>query len=1682
MRSAYPILSGIDPLSVGRLALSVAVMLALNGLTAASAAETPKDLRSYPGYENSNFKNLNFPGHEEMDPETIGVDGGETSLVRNQFDTNLSCYERSFASLGKSGNTYGVLELFPGAHLKVTGRLINQGLVWLQSGSVLEVGSYISDKGEMGLVFLDGADKGTSLIVNGDFYEVPESSMTHHFVVLDDEEQVTGYENLGGLSAQNISLDGNAYLSGSVKIEAAGTLSTGEVLLKGNSTAPYFVLTAGEKLNVEKIINNYAGAHLVLSAPTAVIETLIVDGENKNNPATLEISKNSQRTGTQSLTIDALSLQNNSELSIESGVSLTLNSEVTSDHSGGVIAVADGGVLNFEDLDGAEIDAMLDIDAGAVLNVVRGIWTITDGGFNSDRRMQLDGTLVIGGDTSQSASLTVTHGIEGSGSGEIRLVNGGSLNLSSSSYALSMELKTDITVESGANVSVNGSWSVAEGNTLMLQDGSTLSVTGGLTTQLQTENGRLTMAGGRLTLLDGSNAKLSYLTIKPGENSLTIKDGVLELPGSLTVDGGVLETTVSDNGTLRITIGSIDFYPGNFTVGGKDAAATLEFTTTSGTLSTSLFAPETGRFVDEGNAIFKIGQLMLTDGGSLSLKDSSAFEVDSLTLRGDLAFGSGQIRLSGAGSGSELAGDKLTLGIEGSSGKAVLLLGDNDADGSGGTLSTDVTAVNGSIAVRAGTWNLAGGKKLAVENGSLTVGGQNSATLIIDSGAVLASAADGNGSDEGINVLASGILEADASSLFTIDSYTGEVALVSGLHKICVDDYGLLRINLDSDISYTVYANLAQSIKSGKGLIEYVGGVVQFGSREADSLLGSDSYAGAIYQNTTSMATAVDGKVSLVGGYGAYDVQIANDCPGDIERVTISDYLTLVGEGALMSAKDSASADISIGEIAIADGKSLNLGYTGYADKTGYLNSNIVLGTDDGSGRLVAYGGQYTVKSILAKQDGMGTVSATQGAWLTVEGDIGSNGSAVGEIAVGEKGSITVEGGIWTQAVTLEGGYLSADYLKAKGDVFVGTDTDKEGSTLQVLSALGLNGHVLRVDPDWGETASNVAVRSINDELSEEDIRINGGVAVGRNSYAAIGTSDLTWLPAVSADLSQDKVNAVLGIYRPISICSGSKLFVNGALAGDELYNGVNGAYDNAAGNSATFAAGSLLVINGADPLLLSGTPAINFEADTGTILTVENEAKLLLADAVGGQMYTIIADVDNLATAFNGAAYGDSGSTGWRGVNLMADSPTIEVVSKYDGTAGAFVIATQTRTASKAFPGLSSEMAGAVDDLYAAHTDPNSGLIWSYADVYSAETGVRLLSRATNILFLANDVEVAVRTIESAARMVHAGAVPQMAKMASDVGINAVVSRFSLVNPVNGMQSADVEGRPADRNALGFALWVTPTWQNRTDRNLEAGYLDGGFSGNIGGVAFGADYTFENAVRAGIAVNVGTGYAHSKGDYSHTTNHMDYWGFGVYAGYKSDNFALLADAGFTGSSNELRQDLDASMNMANLDGDVRAEVWYAGLRAEYKFETDAFDVIPHVGARYQNLHSRSYNIKSGGTALEAGGMSQRIWTFPFGVTFSKNSETSDGWLVRPFLDFTVIPAAGDVKARQSVHFTGLPGSYKVGTQTMDHLTWRGGAGVEIDGKNLSVGVNYTLQAGQTSTGHGLFATLRYKF
>ena len=482
---------------------------------------------------------------------------------------------------------------------------------------------------------------------------------------------------------------------------------------------------------------------------------------------------------------------------------------------------------------------------------------------------------------------------------------------------------------------------------------------------------------------------------------------------------------------------------------------------------------------------------------------------------------------------------------------------------------------------------------------------------------------------------------------------------------------------------------------------------------------------------------------------------------------------------------------------------------------------------------------------------------------------------------------------------------------------------------------------------------------------------------------------------------------------------------------------------------TATFADDSLLAVNGNN--LTGSNAAITVE--NGGTLTVENKARLRIDNAKNGQTVHIVSGSDSTWTEIEA------------GTDLL--TPTMG----QDGN----VTFKRDKDASDVFTGMDGNTAAMLNSLI------DKGL----NDADSNQMGVRFLSRTVEKAYLGSDKKAAAESIESATRIAFAGAAPQMTKMASDAGTNAVVNRLGFANPADGAQAMDAEGKIVDRNTTGFALWIAPLWQSQHGWGLDAGNMDYGFNGNLGGVSLGADYTFENALRAGITFNIGGGYAESSGgDLSSTENRMNFWGLGAYAGWNYENFGVMADVSYTSTWNQLKQDLDSRLGMGNeLEADVQASAISAGLRAEYLLQTSAMDIIPHIGVRYMSLNTWGYDVDThGGTVLEGDSLHQDIWTFPIGVTFSKEFATDSGWNFKPSLDFTVIPAAGDIKAKHDVHFTGLPGTYEVETQMMDYLTWQGGVGLELANDNMSIGVNYTLQAGQHTTGHGVFGSFRYEF
>ena len=1212
-------------------------------------------------------------------------------------------------------------------------------------------------------------------------------------------------------------------------------------------------------------------------------------------------------------------------------------------------------------------------------------------------------------------------------------------------------------------------------------------------------------AGNGGAVWNGSDGKVDIADSTFKGNTALAEDGLgqggaITNADQMTITGGSFA-----NNTANYSGGAI--YNGAHAAPGQ-TSLTIDGTTFTGNSVTADFSTTHNDKI-AGGAIFNDTKAKLDvknatfTGNTSSLKGGAIFNRDGNVTITSSTFRGNSVPTSAGGAVLNESGNTGTLGTINITGSTF----EGNTAGNGGAVWN---GFDGKVDITASTFKSNTALVGIGQGGAITNADQMSIT---DStfegnqagklGGAIFNAASGKLDFNGTNTFTNNTAAGKANDIYNAGSITvvgGTTTLNSGLTqvggKIFVNDGGTLDMASGSSLSFDTGSKLTIN---GGTFVANAGLLV--------SKTGEDTYQ-ANGENGISDDRIVGTKGNLNlrwfdGDYTLTEYTSAKDAllksSDESAELTLLNATLLVGDDKILVAgaeSVNGTATLTTGAM-VVENISTNVATGGTKAPHTPENYVSVVDKEDADkllpvSTIATSGNSITAKGL--KVDGLldgskevtlqvtSSSSGGNNSTLTLVGDskadtgvIDKDGKALAtkaEVAANNTLNMGLTGNTRDQGLTLTEATVSADgTLNANGGVAgttseyaINTLTMERGSKVNVLDSvmqidkLNANGGTMFVDPSY------VSIDGVNGDF-------NTTLLVGTGSTVNIGgmsTADLSEALAkagmsVGPNFTVGASQSVLVLSQALTLGSAGKIVVDADVTDTGSISGLPAGTTVA---TAHFGDGSLLVVNGNT---INGAAAIDLSGATTKTLNVENGAKLLIADAVAGTTYTIINGEANTSNAFNGGAYADAGTTGWKGSNLLTSSDMLTLTSP-DGT----VFMAKSEDAHTVFPNLSHELATAVNTLYGQKLN----------NVDADAMGVRFLSRATDNRFLGADKDAAAATIESAARIAFAGAVPQMTKMASDAGTNAVVNRLGFANPADGAQAMDAEGKIVDRNTTGFALWIAPLWQSQHGWGMEADNLDYGFNGNLGGVSLGADYTFENAIRAGITFNIGGGYAESSGgDLNSTENRMSFWGLGAYAGWNYENFGLMADVSYTSTWNDLKQDMDSRMGMGDLEADVQASAISAGLRAEYKLETSVLDVIPHIGVRYMSLNTWGFDAESnGGTVLEGDGFHQDIWTFPVGVTFTKDFTLDSGWSFKPSIDFSVIPAAGDIKAKQDVAFTGLPGSYEVETQMMDYLTWQGGVGLEMGNDTMSFGVNYTLQAGQHTTGHGVFGSFRYEF
>lgn len=475
-------------------------------------------------------------------------------------------------------------------------------------------------------------------------------------------------------------------------------------------------------------------------------------------------------------------------------------------------------------------------------------------------------------------------------------------------------------------------------------------------------------------------------------------------------------------------------------------------------------------------------------------------------------------------------------------------------------------------------------------------------------------------------------------------------------------------------------------------------------------------------------------------------------------------------------------------------------------------------------------------------------------------------------------------------------------------------------------------------------------------------------------------------------------------------------------------------------GASVVFGKNSLLVVDG-----LAAKDGAMLTGEGG--LAVEEGSRLYIANAQAGEEYTVTSGL--------AVADGDY----WKSANLLAGR-LIEAEISADG--GKVTVHAEAQEAARTLPGVIP--ANGLDAMMRANKN----------DTESRSAGLRFLSRAMDQgMYMPNDATAVAMVNEVSRASVTAG-VQNTALRLADASVDHIARHLSL----------SFAGKDGVMDESGISVWAAPLYGN----TFTHGMTSSGTSvrGNYGGLALGIDKkvgeVLGGAVRAGLAVNGGGGRSETRGTATGTSNSYGFGGASLYAGWNPGNLNLTASAGWSIGTHDLRLSLPSSMHTAPLSSEVDTTAFIADLRGEWLISTDVADIVPHAGVRYTSLETDSHKVRTGGSTVNSVASDrQDIVQFPVGVTLSRDIDVS-GWNVTPLLDVSVIPTAGDRKNTTKVSYAGTHAVDSVNTRIMDSTSWAGVVGVQAEKGNLSLGLNYGMQASKHESDQSVNLGISWKF
>ena len=826
--------------------------------------------------------------------------------------------------------------------------------------------------------------------------------------------------------------------------------------------------------------------------------------------------------------------------------------------------------------------------------------------------------------------------------------------------------------------------------------------------------------------------------------------------------------------------------------------------------------------------------------------------------------------------------------------------------------------------------------------------------------------------------------------------------------------------------------------------ISYVGGTLKLTDKKYSlNYVNSAKDALIDYQSGSATKIVMTGILVTEDGENVIDVDRAADVSDDIEldQVTVNaDKNLLVGSDA-----DNASGDFDgvVVEDKVANGFSagkLNLA----AESKGMVITNaknVTLGGSAGGELITVDGKTADIKVVVGtesvvngadKQTGSFTIGnrlATSDTEYTLTGSVTVNNDS----ALNVNGKTTI-----TSGVELKGGSVNVGNGTLVSDITAKEETSTITGAVQVGTLTGADGAVINIGNS--KKAGNVTVT--NAELKGATVFLDPtwvdgaeitdaskmavageNAKVELNGKYVVGRNSVMSFGVDNNEKAQETFAKTGLTWGEKAITAG--LYINGSvdLNGQAIVvDGKLTEAKNAVTTAGTFTAAANSVV------MVDGQSIKENAAITGVAsdkVTVADTSKLYIDGAKKGETYHVI----------------DGANAAWQDANIVSDNALLKFEGDGVDTDSKFDVTASYDKINNVYGADAVEIANVVDATLTAKDEGDAAF-----DFFNAAANSN--NNATKAAQIA--------AFNSAANMGELAGVNHGTYSMSNAMTDAVAHHLSLAT--HGEQDKDI--------------WAHYIHNKEDIDGMDLGGIEGSYDAQYNGIVVGSDLYKNGKVTAGVALSYADGNIDGSNVAATTKNDAEYYGASLYGRIDNGNSAILGDISYLHSDNDITQNNSGQEITASADADA----FSIGIRAEQAYEAGAGKFVPYAGIRYMHLGAGNYD-NSLGMSYDAD--DQNLWLLPVGVTYSAEVQSGD-WTVKPVAEVGYVWTMGDRDTDQTVSLNGASDTF--GFETADSGSFIGRLGIEAEKSNVTYGLGYEYQKGDTVKANKWMANLTWSF